>query len=66
MSEGAEQRGKEPIEEQPGTESEGGEGERNVASTPRIADDANKDETQRPPESDDTGVGGSGTEDERP
>jgi hypothetical protein len=66
MSEGAEQRGKEPIEETPGTGSEGGEGERNKAATPPVADDANKEETQRPPEGDETGVGGSGTQDERP
>ena len=66
MSEGTEQRDREPIEERPGTESEGGEGERNTAATPPIADDANKEETQRPAETDDAGVGGAGTEDEHP
>jgi hypothetical protein len=67
MSEGAERRGTEPIEEHPGTEREGGEGGRNTSATPPISDeDQNKGQTQRPPEADDTGVGESGTEDPHP
>ena len=66
MSEGAEHRGTEPIEEEPGTESEGDAGGRNTAATPPIGEDAEKGQTQVPAESDDAGVGGAGTEDENP
>jgi hypothetical protein len=66
MSEGPEKRGTEPIEEKSGTESEDGEGGRNTTATPPIGEDAEKGQTQAPAESDDAGVGGAGTEDERP
>ena len=67
MSEGAEHRGTEPIEERPGTGSEGGEGEANTSATPRISDeDQEEGQTQVPAESDDAGTGQSGTEDPRP
>jgi hypothetical protein len=67
MSEGAERRGKEPIEERPGTEQEGGEGGRKTSATPPISDeDQTKGETQRPPEGDDVGIGEAGTQEKHP
>jgi hypothetical protein len=62
-----ERRGTEPIEDRPGTESEGGEGDGNTSATPPISDeDQQKGSTQRPPEGDDAGVGEAGTEDPHP
>jgi hypothetical protein len=66
MSEGAERRGTEPIEDRPGTEQEGGEGGRNTSATPPIGKDAKQGQTQVSPEPDDAGVGEQGTKDPHP